>query len=142
MGGSLLQAYGSLAAGNAANKQSKENARLDLQDAANLLNETQERAAIIRRQGKRDASRVRANTAGSGFTQEGTSLQLELEQIRQSDINAMEEVRVGRTEERRLQSSALNNLRRGRVAKRSGQIGAFTALADGASKATTAGARG
>ena len=113
-----VKAVSSLARGNAANKQAKANAQIDLQDAEVKIQEARERAAIRRRAGQRAAKSERVAAAASGFTQEGTSLQLQLEQLKQAELNAQEELRVGRIEERRLQQSAIANIRRGKVAKR------------------------
>lgn len=120
--GQGLQAGGTLGKGLSAQKQAEANAEIDRQDAARLMDESRRRANIIREQGRAAAGREKVRAAGSGFTQEGTSLQLQIDEIQAAEFNALEELRVGSAGEKRALDSAALNVQRGKVAKRSAII--------------------
>ena len=122
--GQGLQIGGTLSGGFSAQEQAERNAEIDRADAARTIEESHRRAAVIREQGRAAAGREKVRAAGAGFTQEGTSLQLQIDEIAAAEFNALEELRVGKAAESRLKQSADLNVRRGKVAKRSGIFGA------------------
>lgn len=122
--GSGLQMGGQIGGALAANRQAQYNASVDRADAVRVMQESRKRAAIIMRQGRSRAAEQKVRAAGSGFTQEGTSLQLQLDEIATAEFNALEEIRVGRAAESRFLESAAYNVQRGKIAKTSGLLGA------------------
>lgn len=126
MGQKLLRALGDgaqfgsiLGRGKSAQDQAEANAAIDREDAKNLMEESRRRAFLTTERGRKAAKSERVKTAAAGFTQEGTSLQLEIDQIEAAEFNALEELRVGAAGERRALHSAALNVRRGKVARRS-----------------------
>lgn len=123
-----MQVASPLAQGMDANQMAKANAAVDRADAAQTMTEARRRAHEINRVGRARASAQKARAAGSGFTQEGTSLILQLDELMAAQFNANEEIRVGRAEENRRLQSAAATIQRGRVAR---NAGIFTALGKG-----------
>ena len=116
--GSILQGVGTLGKGFSAQKQAEANAQVDRANAALAIEESKRRAFEIQRRGRQAAGQEKVRAAGSGFTQEGTSLQLQIDQLEAAEFNALEELRVGRAAEQRHLQSASLNVQRGKVAKR------------------------
>lgn len=116
---SALQIGGALGKGLSAQEQAEANAQIDRQDAARSIEESSRRAFEITRRGRQAAGAEKARAAGAGFTQEGTTLQLQIDQMEAAEFNATEEIRAGRASASRSQQSAALNVRRGKVARRS-----------------------
>jgi hypothetical protein len=125
--GQGLQVGGILGGGDSAQDQAEANAAIDRADAARTMEESRRRAAVIREQGRAAAGREKVRAAGSGFTQEGTSLQLQIDEIAAAEFNALEELRVGKAAEQRSLQSAALNVRRGKVARRGSLLNAASA---------------
>lgn len=123
-----LQVGSPLAQGLTANEQAKANAAVDLADASLTMAESRRRAHEIQRTGRARAGKQKVMAAGAGFTQEGTSLVLQLDELMSAQFAANEEIRVGRAQENRLRQSAAATIRRGRTAR---NVGALTALGQG-----------
>lgn len=116
--GTGLKLGGTLGRGLSAQEQSEANAQVDRNDAALAIEESRRRAAQIRARGRSAAGQEKVRAAGAGFAQEGTSLQLQIDQIEAAEFNAIEEIRVGRAQESRSLQSAALNVQRGKVQKR------------------------
>lgn len=114
--------------GQSASAMANQNAQVDYNNAAQGLEEARNRAVLIRQQGERDAKSSKASSAASGFvSSEGTDLTLQLETLKIANLNAMEETRVARVNETRLNQSAAHSIQRGKVARRSSVLNAATA---------------
>jgi len=123
--GTGLNLGSTLGQGRSAQKQAEANAEIDRRDAAILMEESHRRAALMREQGRKGAKQEKVRAAGAGFTQEGTSLQLQIDQIEAAEFNALEELRVGSAAERRALNSAALNVQRGKVARKSSLFNAL-----------------
>ncbi len=123
--GNTLELSSLLARGFSAEDRAKENARIDLANAERDLTESRRRAFEIQRRGRQAAATQKVRAAGAGFTQEGTSLQVQIDEIEAAEFNALEELRVGQAAAKRSRSSAALNVQRGKVAKRSGIFNAL-----------------
>ena len=111
--------------GESASAQANRNAQIDYQNAALGLEEARIRAAMIMKQGVSAASASKASSASSGFvSSEGTDLTIQLETLKIANLNAMEEKRVARVNELRLNESAALSIQRGKVARRSSILNA------------------
>lgn len=135
MGQKTLRALGTglgtaspLANGLTANQQADANAAISRADAAVTISESRRRAHEINRAGRARAGKQKARAAGAGFTQEGTSLILQLDELAAAQFNANEEIRVGRAGENRALQSAANTVRRGKTAR---NVGIATSLGKG-----------
>ena len=124
--GQGLQVGGILGGGKSAQEQAEANAAIDRADAERTMEESRRRANVIREQGRSAAGREKVRAAGAGFTQEGTSLQLQIDQIAAAEFNALEELRVGKAAEERSNQAAQLNVRRGKVARRGSLLNAAT----------------
>ncbi len=118
-----LDIGGQLGRGLSAQKRAEQNAAIDRADADVLLEEGRRRAFEIQRRGREGAATEKVKTAAAGFTQQGTSLDLQLDHIEAAEFNAKEELRVSQAGAKRLRDSAANNVQRGKVAKRSALLG-------------------
>lgn len=137
MGEELLRSIGEglktqsvMGQGKSSQQRAEINAAVDLRDAEIVMGESSRRAHEIMRRGRSDASAEKVRAAGAGFTQEGTSLQLQIDQIMDAEFNAKEAIRVGNIEGERLRHSARLNVRRGRIARRVAKFDKFGLLAN------------
>jgi hypothetical protein len=128
--GPILELGGTLGRGLSAQERAEANAEIDKKNAAQSIEESRRRAFEIQRRGRQAAGAEKVRAAGAGFTQEGTSLQLQIDQLEAAEFNSREEIRVGRAAESRSLESAALNVKRGKTARR-------TSFLDAASKGIT-----
>lgn len=117
-----FQGISSAAQGRSAQKQAEANAAIDRANAEQALDEGRRRALARRIEGQEAAKTIQTQTAAGGFTQEGTSLENQIDVIKTAELNALEETRVAQVEGKRHRQSAAQNVRRGKVAFRSGLL--------------------
>ncbi len=90
---------------------------------------------LIQEKGRARAAQTKVGVAASGFTQEGTSLQLQVDEIQAADFNAREVLRVGSAASRRQNDESLLDVRRGLNAKKRSTFDAVSQKITSLSKA-------